>query len=642
MIDTNGEVKIIDFGSCYIKGIAEIATPLEREGVLGTAGYSAPEVVINGNSTIQSEVFSLAVIVYEMLTDDIEVTYPFGGEGFVPYELETIRWDTYGNTGSFTIDYSSDNGLNWNTITTSVPGYRRYYTWSVPNVVTGKALIRVSRGLQSNISNESFTIIKVPQNITVDWACPDSCHLTWNSVQGATSYVIRMLGSMYMDSIGHSTSNNFIVENINPLEDFWFSVQALGPNNAIGRRAYAIVKNPGVWNCLLAVDAELVEIIGMTTSTLQNCQDYSSLNIAVKIKNNGLSNISNIPLYYQHNNGTVIPETFSGTITPGDSANYTFTSSVDISSVGSHEIKVWLNYGSDGNIYNDSNIVNVKLIAGTTLSPDATEDFQGFSLCNTSNYCELIICNLSNGWINPPNLEDDDIDWRTNNGSTPSTNTGPTYDHTLGNPAGKYIYIEASYCFENTAHLLSPCFDLTSATHPVMDFWYNMLGADMGSLHVDILTGTHWNLDIINPISYNQGALWLNKQIDLSAYNGQTINIRFRGISGPGYQSDIALDDISVIETSGIGINNNVQLSDILIYPNPGKGLFNLSINNLHDNWVDVSIYDLQGRVMYNEHIKNRSDHYFGSINLSGISSGIYFLKVQNDNIFHIKKIVVQ
>ncbi len=76
MIDKNGEVKIIDFGSCFIKGIAEITSPIERFGILGTAGYSAPEVVISGKSTVQSEVFSLAVIVYEMLTGK----EPFSGK----------------------------------------------------------------------------------------------------------------------------------------------------------------------------------------------------------------------------------------------------------------------------------------------------------------------------------------------------------------------------------------------------------------------------------------------------------------------------------------------------------------------------------------------------------------------------------
>lgn len=76
MIDNNGEVKIIDFGSCTSKGITEIATPLDEHGILGTAGYSAPEVVITGKGSVQSEVFSLAVLAYEMLTGK----EPFSGK----------------------------------------------------------------------------------------------------------------------------------------------------------------------------------------------------------------------------------------------------------------------------------------------------------------------------------------------------------------------------------------------------------------------------------------------------------------------------------------------------------------------------------------------------------------------------------
>jgi len=76
MVDKNGQVKIIDFGSCHIGGIAEIATPLERDAYLGTASYSAPEVVLNGSSSVQAEVFSLAVIAYEMLAGQ----EPFDGK----------------------------------------------------------------------------------------------------------------------------------------------------------------------------------------------------------------------------------------------------------------------------------------------------------------------------------------------------------------------------------------------------------------------------------------------------------------------------------------------------------------------------------------------------------------------------------
>ncbi|QEY11175.1 bifunctional protein-serine/threonine kinase/phosphatase [Cellvibrio sp. KY-YJ-3] len=76
MVDRHGEIKIIDFGSCLVKGIAEISSPIARENILGTAEYSAPETILAGKSDEKSDVFSLAVIVFEMLTGSA----PFDGK----------------------------------------------------------------------------------------------------------------------------------------------------------------------------------------------------------------------------------------------------------------------------------------------------------------------------------------------------------------------------------------------------------------------------------------------------------------------------------------------------------------------------------------------------------------------------------
>jgi eukaryotic-like serine/threonine-protein kinase len=74
MLDKNGVIKIIDFGACYAAGIEEIATPFERELALGTADYSAPETRFSTKKTTQSDLFSVAVVCYEMLTGKL----PFG------------------------------------------------------------------------------------------------------------------------------------------------------------------------------------------------------------------------------------------------------------------------------------------------------------------------------------------------------------------------------------------------------------------------------------------------------------------------------------------------------------------------------------------------------------------------------------
>jgi serine/threonine protein phosphatase PrpC len=76
MFDSNGKVKIIDFGSVKIAGIAEI-TPLDHgreENVLGTLNYTAPEYHMGQRGTVKSDQFSLGVITYEMINGAL----PFG------------------------------------------------------------------------------------------------------------------------------------------------------------------------------------------------------------------------------------------------------------------------------------------------------------------------------------------------------------------------------------------------------------------------------------------------------------------------------------------------------------------------------------------------------------------------------------
>jgi serine/threonine protein phosphatase PrpC len=71
IVDRQGIPRIIDFGSCWAAGIEEIDTPFEREDALGTAVYSAPETRFRGKKTQKSDMFSLAVVTYEMLTGQL-------------------------------------------------------------------------------------------------------------------------------------------------------------------------------------------------------------------------------------------------------------------------------------------------------------------------------------------------------------------------------------------------------------------------------------------------------------------------------------------------------------------------------------------------------------------------------------------
>ncbi len=68
MIAIDGTPRIIDFGSAYVVGMREITLPFDRGTALGTERYSAPEYKLGWKPGTRSDLFSLAMIAYEMLT----------------------------------------------------------------------------------------------------------------------------------------------------------------------------------------------------------------------------------------------------------------------------------------------------------------------------------------------------------------------------------------------------------------------------------------------------------------------------------------------------------------------------------------------------------------------------------------------
>src|SRR6185503_10842123 len=62
MIDRTGTVKIIDFGSASVAGVDE------RAGILGTLQYTAPEYFVGDPGSELSDLYSLGVIAYRMLS----------------------------------------------------------------------------------------------------------------------------------------------------------------------------------------------------------------------------------------------------------------------------------------------------------------------------------------------------------------------------------------------------------------------------------------------------------------------------------------------------------------------------------------------------------------------------------------------
>ena len=141
----------------------------------------------------------------------------------------------------------------------------------------------------------------------------------------------------------------------------------------------------------------------------------------------------------------------------------------------------------------------------------------------------------------------DDGNWTRNSGGTPSSGTGPS-----GASSGSwYMFTEATNNSNKTFNLVSPCFDLTSATSAQFSFYYHMFGPNMGSLHVELSTNgglsfpyTLWTQT--GQVQTSNSQAWNQVNADLVSYLGQTVTIRFRGVVGNDYRSDMAIDNLSL------------------------------------------------------------------------------------------------
>jgi PKD repeat protein/photosystem II stability/assembly factor-like uncharacterized protein len=183
---------------------------------------------------------------------------------------------------------------------------------------------------------------------------------------------------------------------------------------------------------------------------------------------------------------------------------------------------------------------------GGGIGTSFNDNFESSALCGTAADCATTACALGGLWSNLTNGSQDNIDWRIDEGGTPSAGTGPSADFNPGTATGNYAYLEASGgCNGQTAILESQCVLLDQQYDFI--FAYHMYGVNTGSLHVDVFINGGWVEDIIPAVSGDQGNQWLVSTTPLYIYEGQTVKLRIRGITGNGFESDIAIDDLKFI-----------------------------------------------------------------------------------------------
>lgn len=71
MIDQYGHIKLIDYGTVFVASLDENQETIKEDVPQGSLNYIAPETLLHMQSNSQSDLFSLGVICYEMLTGEL-------------------------------------------------------------------------------------------------------------------------------------------------------------------------------------------------------------------------------------------------------------------------------------------------------------------------------------------------------------------------------------------------------------------------------------------------------------------------------------------------------------------------------------------------------------------------------------------
>ncbi|WP_025743800.1 fibronectin type III domain-containing protein [Aquimarina pacifica] len=559
---------------------------------ISVAGSAGPFVVNSPNSNVSWQVGSTQTVTWDVAGTT--------GNGINADTVDILLSTDGGNTYSTTIMTATSNDGAQNIIVPNAVGTQN------------RIMVRGSDHIFYDISNDDFEITQgtadlqapsVPQGVTTSNITQTSVDIDWNASTdniGVTGYDIYQGNTI----IATVTSTSYQVTGLLPDTNYSFSIVAFDASNNESDNSNAIgvttlsepdtqapstptevtssaitqtsvfldwnasTDNIGVtgYNIYLAniliatVSSTSYQVMGLLSST-----NYSFSITAFDANDNESDNSNAVTITTLSEPDTEEPTMPTELLTSNStqtSITITWNASTDNVGVTGYDIYLENNiiatvtstsYQVTGLLPDTNYSFNITAFdAAGNQSDEATLDTATLPPNNTCQggitsfpYTEGFENTLEN-WIQD---SENDIDWQIYSGATPSRNTGP-----YGSDEGDYyIYVEASgnnrgYPNKN-AIISSPCIDLTTLSSAYFVFSYHMRGNTMGSLDLEISTneGNSWT-SIFNK-SGNQGDEWVEASLDLSPYTGNSIQLRFNAITGVRSRSDIAIDNIRLIES---------------------------------------------------------------------------------------------
>jgi len=321
-----------------------------------------------------------------------------------------------------------------------------------------------------------------------------------------------------------------------------FARRGLGVNASSGTAA-SRTDQTEAYNTPLTNNVGLASITEPAAGNLFLCTT-APITVKAVVRNFGSLSQTNIPIRYRLNGGAWVDQNLAGPLAAGTSATVTFTTPFTIPTAGAHTLEVATNLAGDLFASDNSATISITAVAATTVNAPFAEGLSaasptpvGWTLQNPDNSTTWIssIPTMGPGPVCAPSRA-----WSIDNYNYNSVGQEDRLRTPLVNLAGyNNCRLRFDHAYARYSATLYDAFRVDISPNCGGN-WTTLLSLN----NLPLATAVD-NTAMFNPNICTQ---WRNNDLDISAYNGQTVLVRFVNINGYGNQ--LFMDNVSLSGTS--------------------------------------------------------------------------------------------
>jgi len=395
-----------------------------------------------------------------------------------------------------------------------------------------------------------------------------------------------------------------------PINDIEFSIE--------DKKILVATYGRGVWQSPIEVKKADIDISLLEINS-NNSTHCNGVTPKITIKNSGNDGFNSIDVNYLIDDEP-FQFTYNGNIASGEILEFELPNNNQLD-LGFHNMKVEVTVNND--TFSDNNTLKGTF---STSESGVGQYVNTFGDVNLDEWVSYIEGNSESLWVKT---------------EPATTKFNKVFSNAYITGAG------SNYTNSTTAYLVSPCYDLTQMENPVLKFDMVFdIEKDWDVLYMEYTTnaGQTWNIlgTANDPNWYNSdylnserpitvGKQWTGKDTtaknysyNLSAFTNE-VNMIFRFVFATDELENAegaAIDNFVIDATAILAVKGNT-LDSFKIYPNPSSAVFNIQRKNSDE--MEVHVYDITGKLVFKEKNILKSNY---SLNLTGISRGLYFLRI--------------